>query len=174
MMRELTTERLNLRHIREDDAQRIFECWASKPEVTKYLTWPVHESVEQTKQILGIWLKAYSEPDCMRWGIELKATGELIGMIDVVEYIDGNPVIGYCSGPECWGNGYMTETLRAVVQELFAVGHDEILIEAVKENIASNRVIEKAGFMYVGSREEPLSCWKPQIVTILSYRLKNK
>ena len=170
-MREMETERLTLRYISEKDAPRIFDCWASKPEVTRYLTWPTHESVEQTKQILGMWIKAYEEPDCMRWGIELKATGELIGMIDVVEYIGGNPVIGYCSGPEYWGNGYMTEALHAVVQELFAVGYDEILIEAVKENIASNRVIEKAGFTYVGSREEPLSRWKPEIVTILSYRL---
>ena len=170
-MRELTTERLRLRHILETDAQCIFDCWASKPEVTRYLTWPTHESVEQTKQILGVWIKAYEEPNCMRWGIELKATGELVGMIDVVEYICGKPVIGYCSGPEYWGNGYMTESLRAVVQELFAAGYDEILIEAVRENAASNRVIEKAGFTYVGSREEPLSRWKPEIVTILSYRL---
>lgn len=171
-MRELKTDRLYLRCIREDDAQRIFDCWASKPEVTKYLTWPTHDSGEQTRKILRFWLKAYEDPDCMRWGIELRVTGELIGMIDVVEYRDGHPVIGYCSGPDYWGNGYMTEALRAVVEELFATGHEEILIEAVRENTASNRVIEKTGFAYVGSREEPLSQWKPEIVTVLSYRLK--
>ena len=115
-MRELTTERLKLRHVREEDAQRIFDCWASKPEVAKYLTWHAHENVEQTMQILAFWVKEYEEDkNCMRWGMELKVSGELIGMIDVVGYREGNPVIGYCSGPAYWGNGYMTEALHAVV-----------------------------------------------------------
>lgn len=172
MMRELYTERLKLRRIRENDAQRIFDCWASKPEVTKYLTWHTHESVEQTKQIMGFWLKEYDELTCMRWGIELKAAGALIGMIDVVGYLHGNPVIGYCSGPDYWGNGYMTEALKAVVQALFDQGYHEIVIEAVRENIGSNRVIEKAGFTRVTTVEKRLSQWKPEIVTIHSYRLK--
>ena len=174
-MRELTTERLYLRRIHEDDAQRIFDCWASRPEVTKYLTWHAHENVEQTKMIMGFWMKDYVEdPDCMRWGIELRATGELIGMIDVVEYRDGNPVIGYCSGLDYWGNGYMTEALRAVVEELFAVGHDEILIEAMAENIGSNRVIEKSGFTRAVTFQQQQSRWKPEIVTIHTYSLKKK
>lgn len=174
MMRELTTERLSLRHIRETDAQRIFDCWASKPEVTKYLTWPTHESVETTKQVLGFWLKEYEDPNCMRWGIELRETGGLIGMIDVVGYRDGNPVIGYCSGPAYWGNGYMTEALKAVVEELFSMGYAEILIEAMVDNIGSNRVIEKAGFTRVVTYEQPQSRWKPEIVAIHAYRLQRK
>lgn len=171
-MRELNTERLYLRYIREEDTQRIFDCWASKPEVTRYLTWYPHESVEQTRQIMAGWLNDYRKPDCMRWGIELRETGELIGMIDVVGYDAGNPVIGYCSGPDYWGNGYMTEALRAVTQELFAQGYAEIVIEAVAENIGSNRVIEKAGFTYTRTRQEKLSQRKPDIVMIHSYRLK--
>ena len=173
-MKELNTDRLHLRYICEGDAQRIFDCWASKPEVAKYLTWLPHENVETTKQVIGFWLKDYEEdPNCMRWGIELKKTGELIGMIDVVGYRDGKPVIGYCSGPAYWGNGYMTEALHAVVEELFLQGHAEILIEAVQENIGSCRVIEKNGFAYTGSREEPISRFKPdEIVTVRFYALK--
>lgn len=171
-MRELNTERLYLRHIREEDTQRIFDCWASKPEVTRYLTWYPHESVEQTTRFVAGWLDDYRKPDCMRWGIQLRETGDLIGMIDVVAYDAGKPVIGYCSGPDYWGNGYMTEALRAVTQELFVQGFEEILIEAVAENIGSNRVIEKAGFTRTQTRREKLSRLKPEIVTIHSYRLK--
>ena len=174
-MRELTTDRLNLRRIREDDTQRIFDCWASRPEVTKYLTWHAHESVEQTKMVMGFWLKEYAEdPNCMRWGIELRATGELIGMIDVVGFHHGNPVIGYCSGPDYWGNGYMTEALRAVVNELFATGYEEIVIGAMADNIGSNRVIEKAGFMRIGTFERQQSQWKPEIVKMHEYRLRRE
>ena len=170
-MRELETERLKLRRIRRGDAQRIFDFWAGDPEVTKYLTWPPHESVETTKAVIERWMDEYEQPDCYRYGIELKESGELIGMIDVVGYHHGNPVIGYCSGRPAWGRGYMTEALKAVCAMLFDEGYPMIRIEAIKENIGSNRVIQKAGFTFANSRDEPQSAFKPQIVTINSYFL---
>jgi len=91
-------------------------------------------------------------------------------MIDVVGFHHGNPVIGYCMGKRFWNNGYMTEALQAVVSELISDGYKEIVIEAVKDNIGSNRVIEKNGFKFVGSRESELSSVKPEMVTINSYR----
>ncbi len=170
-MRELQTQRLLLRALHASDAPRIFDCWASDPAVTKYLTWLPHESVAVTEQLMTRWLADYEKQDTFRYGIELRETGELIGMIDVVGYHHGNPVIGYCSGRAYWGNGYMTEALRAVCDELFAEGYETIVIEAMAENIGSNRVIQKAGFTFVGSRQQPQSEHMPEIVTINSYRL---
>lgn len=170
-MKELETERLLLRHIRRDDAQRIFTYWASDPEVTKYLTWQPHASVAVTEAIVERWLADYDKPDTYRYGIELRETGELIGMIDVVGYHHGNPVIGYCSGRPTWGRGYMTEALKALCAALFEAGYPMIRIEAVRENIGSNRVIQKAGFRFANSREQAMSEGKPEIVTINSYYL---
>ncbi len=170
-MRELETERLKLRRIRREDTQRIFDFWARDPEVTRYLTWQPHTSVEVTELVMDHWLAEYEKPDTYRYGIELKESGELIGMIDVVGYHHGNPVIGYCSGRPAWGHGYMTEALKAVCEMLFDEGYPMIRIEAIKENIGSNRVIQKAGFTFANSREAPLSELKPEIVTIHSYYL---
>ncbi|MBQ5977682.1 MAG: GNAT family N-acetyltransferase [Oscillospiraceae bacterium] len=170
-MKELETERLLLRKVRREDAQRIFDCWASDPEVTRYLTWQPHASVAMTKAVMDRWLADYDKPDTYRYGIELRETGELIGMIDVVGYHHGNPVIGYCSGRAYWGNGYMTEALKALCAALFEAGYSMIRIEAVRENIGSNRVIQKAGFRFANSREQPMSESKPEIVTINSYYL---
>ena len=170
-MKELETERLLLRRIRREDAQRIFDCWASDPEVTRYLTWQPHASVAVTEAIVARWLADYDKPDTYRYGIELRETGELIGMIDVVGYHHGNPVIGYCSGRAYWGNGYMTEALKALCAALFEAGYSMIRIEAVRENVGSNRVIQKAGFRLANSREQPMSESKPEIVTINSYYL---
>lgn len=170
-MKELETERLLLRRIRREDAQRIYDCWASDPEVTRYLTWQPHASVAVTEAIVARWLADYDKPDTYRYGIELRETGELIGMIDVVGYHHGNPVIGYCSGSAYWGNGYMTEALKALCAALFEAGYSMIRIEAVRENIGSNRVIQKAGFRFANSREQPMSESKPEIVTINSYYL---
>lgn len=170
-MRELETERLLLRRIRREDAQRIFDCWASDPEVTRYLTWQPHASVAVTEAVMKRWLADYDKPDTYRYGIELRESGELIGMIDVVGYHHGNPVIGYCSGRAYWGNGYMTEALKALCAALFEAGYSMIRIEAVRENIGSNRVIQKAGFRFANSREQPMSESKPEIMTINSYYL---
>lgn len=173
-MRELETDRLNLRRLREDDVEAVFYGWANDPEVTKYLTWNAHTDIEQTEFIFSVWLPEYDKDTTYRWAIELKDSGELIGMIDVVEYIGENPVIGYCSGKKYWCNGYMTEACKAVIKELFACGFETIFIEAVNENIGSNRVIEKCGFKYISCETRPISEMKKDtIVTINKYRIDN-
>lgn len=50
--REIATERLTLRRFEIEDAENMFYNWANDPEVTKYLTWPAHESVDTTETIL--------------------------------------------------------------------------------------------------------------------------
>ena len=57
------------------------------------------------------------------------------------------------------------------VEELFADGYKTILIGAIKENIGSNRVIEKCGFMFEKSIDERMSYCKPEIVTKNYYRI---
>lgn len=56
------------------------------------------------------------------------------------------------------------------MKELAEDGYRTFVIEAAKDNVASNRVIEKNGFQLVGKREDRLSEMKPQVVTINSYR----
>jgi RimJ/RimL family protein N-acetyltransferase len=51
------TERLVLRQPRVDDAQALFEGYASRPEIVRYLTWRPHGSVEDTRQFLS-WVGA--------------------------------------------------------------------------------------------------------------------
>ena len=173
-MRELLTERLRLRYITEADTRRIFDCWASDPEVTKFLTWDVHTNLGQTEGYMNYVLSEYKKEDAYRWGIELKETGELIGMIDVVGYEDGAPAVGYCSGRAYWGNGYMTEALKAVTAALFEDGFDTVKICAADENTGSNRVIQKCGFDYTESKVEPISQMKPGTVLKINYYEKHK
>ena len=117
-MREIETERLLLRKVRREDAADIYAHYANDPEVTKYMTWNVHESIDTTNAVMDFWLGDYDKPECYRWGIVRRADQEFMGMIDVVGYHEGIPVIGYCSGRAYWGNGYMTEALNAVLKQL--------------------------------------------------------
>lgn len=170
-MKELETDRLKLRFLKPDDSQTIFKGWASDPQVTKYVTWTAHEDVAVTKAVLEHWLEEYKNDNCYRYGIERKSDGVLMGMIDVVGFHHDNPVIGYSLGREYWNNGYMTEAFRAVIAELFSQGYKTLVVEAAKDNIGSNRVIQKCGFTLVATREEAISETKPEIMTINSYRL---
>ena len=168
---ELLTERLILRKLRKEDAEPMFENWASDPEVTKYVTWSTHESVEQTKQIVDIWVKEYENPKTIRYGIVLKDNNELIGAIDVVGYIDGNPEIGYCLSRKYWNKGYMTEACSALVDYLLSIGYKTIVIEADVDNIGSNRVIEKCGFEFTHQETRQCSSLKPKTITVNWYKI---
>ena len=94
----LETDRLILRKNVIEDAKMMFENWASDSEVTKYLTWPTHTSVDITKMILNSWIEEYSKDNFYQWGIVLKETNELIGSISVVNINEeANSIeIGYC------------------------------------------------------------------------------
>lgn len=170
----LLTKRLILRRLNKEDADSIFNNWANDPEVTKYMTWNAHKSVEDTKQILDTWLNEYKEPKTIRYGIVLKENNELIGAIDVVDYIDNNPEIGYCLSRKYWNKGYMTEACKAVVEYLFAIGYKTILIEADERNVGSNRVIEKVGFKFTNKETRPCSSFKPNIITVNWYKIIKK
>ena len=66
----------------------------------------------------------------------------------------------------------MTEALNAVSDELFSAGYDTLIVEAVKENTGSNRVIRKCGYELVSAVTKQLSAIKPEPVTVNSYRKK--
>ena len=96
-----------------------------------------------------------------------KDNNELIGMIDVVRFHDGAPEIGYNLSRKYWNQGYMTRALGLLCDRLFEDGFKTILIEAMEDNIGSNRVIQKNGFEYTGNRK---MIHKGQEVTVNSYR----
>ena len=56
--KRIETERLILRKFTIEDAEDMFKNWASDNEVTKYLTWPAHSSLEVSKEVISMWEKA--------------------------------------------------------------------------------------------------------------------
>ena len=53
----IETTRLILRRAVREDAKAMFRNWASDPEVTKYLTWPVHDSITVSEMVIESWLQ---------------------------------------------------------------------------------------------------------------------
>lgn len=155
--RELETKRLHLRRIRAEDAETMFDNWASDAQVTKYLTWSPHENREVTRALLSVWEKEYTRNDCYRWGLEEKTTGELIGMLDVVhtEPEIESAVIGYCLSRKYWNQGLMTEAVCAVNRYLLQkVGYNRVEAYHHVNNLASGKVMHKSGMIYEGIRRQ--------------------
>ncbi len=167
----LETQRLILRPFTMEDAEPMFTCWASDPEVTKYLTWNEHKSPDDTKAVLEKWIAEYEKPERLNFAIESKADGMLIGGIDIVGYLDGTPVIGYNLGKKYWNKGYMTEACKCLLDYLFSRGFAQVRIDARIENIASNRVIQKCGGVFVRTEEHYLPM-KNETCTINHYIVK--
>lgn len=148
----LTTDRLVLRPYRSGDAPAMFRNWASDPEVTKFLTWPTHASVQTTEKVVSNWIARYADPQVFHWAITLKGNDEPIGDINVVRIDDAVSAaeIGYCLSRALWRRGIMPEALQAVMGYLFDCGFLRIAACHDVRNPASGRVMEKAGMKYEG------------------------
>lgn len=149
--KRIETERLILRPFTKEDAQTMYDNWASDPEVTKYLTWPAYTSVDTAHEILSIWTQEYEKKDFYQWAIELKEIGQPIGSISVVEQNEKAKVahIGYCIGKDWWHCGIMSETLKAVMNYLFdEVGFNRLESRHDTNNPNSGKVMAKCGMKF--------------------------
>lgn len=76
--------------------------------------------------------------------------GQFIGIAGF-SYVEGEPPeLGYWLGEPHWGKGYMSEAVKGLIEAAFATrAYPNIKSRALKTNLASQRVLEKAGFAKV-------------------------
>ena len=149
----IETPRLILRKARTEDAEAMFRNWANDPEVTKFLTWPPHGSIEVTRKLLASWVDSYEKDDYYQWMIVLKDLGEPIGSIMASTVGRAQSAhIGYCIGKHWWHQGIMSETLKAVIDFLFEeVGYHRAEAMHDPNNPNSGAVMRKCGMKYEGT-----------------------
>lgn len=150
----LETERLILRRFVMEDAEAMYKNWASDNEVTKYLMWPAHSSVEVSRHVLEEWVNSYSDESYYQWAVVPKDKGEPIGSIAVVNKNEDISMvhIGYCIGKEWWHTGITSEALKAVMDFLFdEAGVNRIEARYDPRNPNSGGVMKKCGMKYEGT-----------------------
>ncbi|WP_156854822.1 GNAT family N-acetyltransferase [Oceanobacillus sp. AG] len=149
----LETERLRLRKVRSTDLQAM-NAYGGDAEVSKFVTWERHQSLQDTEAFLNFVLGRYEKGEIAPWAIEYKPNSEMIGTIDFVNWKPASRVaeIGYVLHRDYWGKGLMTEAVKRVIQFGFEQ-MNLVRIEAVclPENVGSYRVMEKAGLQYEGT-----------------------
>lgn len=154
----LETNRLILRRFNIDDAGAMYENWANDPDVTKYLTWPPHKSIEVSKAVLNEWIAEYQSANYYQWAIILKSNRDKpIGSISIVHMNEEiNMVhVGYCIGKKWWHQGITTEALIALIKFFMEdVGANRIESRHDPRNPNSGKVMMKCGLDYEGTMRQ--------------------
>lgn len=145
----IQTDKIILRKFRINDADKMFENWASDSEVTKFLTWNPHTSVEESEKIIKQWIN----DDKNVYFAICNANDENIGCISA-SLTNENPKtysIGYCLAHDYWSLGIMTESLKMMLKYLFEE-KTAVRVEARHDvrNLASGKVMKKANMKYEG------------------------
>ena len=156
----LETDRLLLREYVEEDAEAFFKL-NSDPEVLRFVPDKRLLNVEQARQILVDHpIADYRKHGFGRGACILKSTGEQIGFAGL-KYLEelGEVDVAYRLMPTHWGQGLATEAALASVRYGFAdLGLKQIIGLVMPENIASVRVLEKAGLRFA----DTVSFWGHQ------------
>lgn len=157
-MPALETPRLILRKINMHDAPDIY-AYCRDPLVAQHVLWDAHQNIGQSRAYVRYMQRKYRMEDAASWGIELKSTGKIVGTIGYMWIQSDNACaeVGYSLARACWGQGIMTEALRAVIDYSFHTLHLN-RIEAIHEldNPASGAVMRKCGMHKEGCLKQKL------------------
>lgn len=147
LLEQIETKRLILQRVRYEDAEEIFYAYASKAEATKYVSWPTHTLIKDTRDYVTYAIKAWNLGIDYSFALRLRETNQLIGTFGVLND-QGKLQFGYIFTPTQWRKGYATEVCQAMMPLLrmqngvFRIG---TFVDA--ENIASAKVLQKSGLV---------------------------
>ena len=150
----LETPRLILRRITEADAADLFAVF-SDDAVTEHYDLYTFEELDEAYDLVEYFDESYQYERQIRWGIERREDGRLLGTCGFVALYEHRGEIGYELGRAYWRQGYMREALAA----LLAYGFMEMelnRIEAmtVPANVASAALLRSLGFTEEGILRE--------------------
>ena len=152
----LTTERLVLREVRENDAPEMFFL-RSDERVNKYLDRKRAQSVAEAVQFIQMVNTSQANNENINWAMTLKGDTKLIGNICFwrVEKQHYRAEVGYTLHPEQQRKGIMNEALRTVLEYGFNVMKlHSVEANTNPENKESIRVLERNGFIREGYFKE--------------------
>ncbi len=156
-MRDIETERLTLRPLRESDAEDLRRIFLD-PEFADYLqnaeVEPDHTRGEIVRHLDDHW----KERGYGLFAAILKKEGEFIGRCGFLhQELEGEDLceVAYLIAREHWGQGYATEAARSLVCYGFEILEKDLLVSLIhRKNARSIRVAEKIGMSLL--KEHPL------------------
>lgn len=148
---ELETERLKLRRMDYDDADDFYEIYKNK-DVIEFLDWSGPRDEENAELLIEYFNNQFEDTSAIRWGIEEKSSGVLIGTVVLHDFIkESIGDLGYDLNRNFWGKGYMTEVLKKVLEFCFnEMGMHRIQCLISPDNKPSLTLVKKLGYKEEG------------------------
>jgi len=150
----LETERVALRRFTEADVDLLFEL-DGDPDVMRFLSGgkPTPRDVIQ-HEILPRFLHSYERGEGFGyWAAMEKTSGDFLGWFSFrppAAAVPNEVELGYRLRKAAWGRGYATEVSRALIRKGFTeLGLRRVIATTYQDNLASRRVMEKAGMTLV-------------------------
>ena len=149
------TERLILRLYKKEDLQDLFEYLSDKDvvEYEPYKTMAFDEAKENLEWRIGT--------DEMI-AVELKSSHKMIGNVYLGKRDFEALEIGYVFNRNYWGNGYATESCKALIQRAFSNGIHRIYAECDPLNENSWKLLEALGFRREAHFRKNVYFWKDE------------
>jgi RimJ/RimL family protein N-acetyltransferase len=163
----IDTERLHIESVRSTEAE--YDRYAAlfgDVEVMKTFATGVTKTREEIAQrIETVWAKRWRESDpYSAFSVTKNDTDEFVGSVVLGHSQPGVAEIAYVFARDHWRKGYGSEGVASVVKEYAPATRKErylldgeplreIVATARTDNVASLRILEKAGFVRTGERE---------------------
>ncbi len=149
-------ESLILEQLKIEDADDLFALTEKdRAYLSEYLPWPEKtKSVDDSKEFIKLMIQRRA--DNQEYGYGIKYDNNVIGHISLMHVNDEKrPEIGYWVASEFSGKGITTKATAALTSfALSKLGIPRIIIRAEPENTGSNRVAEKAGYIFQGKEDD--------------------
>jgi len=154
---KLKTNRVTLREWRENDASALFAL-AKVPMVGESAGFPPHRDEAESLRVIR---EIFCKPET--YAIISTEDGSLLGCINLFPRHKGESVyeaeeveLGYWLGCPFWGRGLMAEAITLLCSRCFNSSKYKCVVVvgcAKEQNIRSCRVLEKAGFVFVETKD---------------------
>jgi [ribosomal protein S5]-alanine N-acetyltransferase len=148
----LTTPRLILRPLRDEDAHALFAIW-SDADTMRYFSFPAMTYLEQATDRVARKLKTSANGQDLICVLELRATGEVLGDCALFHADEQcrRAEIGFSLQRKHWERGYMSEAASALIEHAFStLNLRRIEADIDPRNVASARLLERLGFVREG------------------------
>ncbi len=147
---EIATPRLRLRPLRRADAGLI-ALYCGHPDLARMTTSIPHPYPPGlAESFVARTLSAGSDERV--WALDTGEDGDngLVGLLSLRPRPGGEAEIGYWVAPAFWGTGYASEAVEAIARRAAAEGFAALTAQAFQDNLASVKVLSRAGFAYEG------------------------
>lgn len=151
MKNVIKTKRLEIKPYQDTDQGAMIELLTNE-EIKKGYMIPDFETNEEAIKMFQKIQALSTEDNHFERGIYLDQ--QLIGFVNDVDIDDSVIELGYVIHPKFHNQGYATEMLEAVIEELFQEEFTKIVTGAFEQNIASIHVMQKCGMSKLAKEDD--------------------